>query len=230
MRQSQQNKRTRGRGRKSSNPTNRVHESNGPDVKVRGSAAHIAEKYVTLARDAQVAGDRIVAENYLQHAEHYFRIVAASQSQQNQQAQNGQQRGGQQDSGQPNTADQQGKPEQGQGGKAAAEEISEKKQPRGRRRRKNEATGDIDGVGGEQPSPATTARRKKNASETASEADNVSQSDNVSQPDNASDDAAAKIVAEVSTQDTAQSDSSEETSKDETPKKNSGSNEPVEMA
>ncbi len=90
MRQPQQNKRMRGRGRKSSNLGTRVQESNGPDVKVRGSAAHIAEKYVNLARDAQVAGDRIVAENYLQHAEHYFRIVAATQSQQtqNQQGQN----------------------------------------------------------------------------------------------------------------------------------------------
>jgi Domain of unknown function (DUF4167) len=91
MRQPQQNKRMRGRGRKSSNSGNRVLESNGPDVKVRGSASHIAEKYVTLARDAQVSGDRIVAENYLQHAEHYFRIVAATQSQPQQgQAQQGQ--------------------------------------------------------------------------------------------------------------------------------------------
>ena len=74
----------RGRGRKPSNSGNRVLESNGPDVKIRGSASHIAEKYVTLARDAQVSGDRIVAENYLQHAEHYFRIVAAAQPPQNQ--------------------------------------------------------------------------------------------------------------------------------------------------
>ncbi|MBZ0218781.1 MAG: DUF4167 domain-containing protein [Fimbriimonadaceae bacterium] len=87
MRQPQQNKRMRGRGRKPANSGNRVHESNGPDVKIRGNASHIAEKYVTLARDAQVAGDRIVAENYLQHAEHYFRIVAATQNQQSQTSQ-----------------------------------------------------------------------------------------------------------------------------------------------
>ena len=81
MRQAQHNKRSRGRGRKSSNPGNRVYESNGPDVKVRGNASHIAEKYVNLARDASSSGDLVAAENYLQHAEHYFRLVAAAQTQ-----------------------------------------------------------------------------------------------------------------------------------------------------
>lgn len=75
------NKRTRGRGRKPQSSANRTYDSNGPDVKIRGSAAHVAEKYVTLARDAQVSGDRIASENYLQHAEHYFRIIAAAQAQ-----------------------------------------------------------------------------------------------------------------------------------------------------
>jgi hypothetical protein len=66
-----QNKRMRGRNnRKSHNPLTRVYESNGPDVKIRGTASHIAEKYVTLARDAQSSGDPVAAENYLQHAEH----------------------------------------------------------------------------------------------------------------------------------------------------------------
>lgn len=81
MRQGQQNKRMRGRGRKVSNPLNRVYESNGPDVKVRGTASHVAEKYMSLSRDAQVSGDPVSSENYLQHAEHYLRIVAAAQSQ-----------------------------------------------------------------------------------------------------------------------------------------------------
>jgi len=80
MRQGQHKQRSRGRGRKVHNPSNRSYDSNGPDVKIRGNAAHIAEKYSTLARDAQVAGDRIASENYLQHAEHYNRIVAASQA------------------------------------------------------------------------------------------------------------------------------------------------------
>src|ERR1700712_3725302 len=66
-------------GRKHVNPLSRNFESNGPDVKVRGNAAHVAEKYLQLARDAQSSGDPILAENYLQHAEHYFRIVATAQ-------------------------------------------------------------------------------------------------------------------------------------------------------
>lgn len=82
MRQGQQNnKRMRGRNRKGPNPLTRSYESNGPDVKVRGTALHIAEKYVQLARDAQSSGDRVQAENYLQHAEHYYRIVSAAQAQ-----------------------------------------------------------------------------------------------------------------------------------------------------
>jgi hypothetical protein len=76
-----QNKRMRGRNRKSQNPLTRVYESNGPDVKIRGTASHIAEKYLQLARDAQASGDPVGAENYLQHAEHYFRLIAAAQEQ-----------------------------------------------------------------------------------------------------------------------------------------------------
>ncbi|WP_279479040.1 DUF4167 domain-containing protein [Aureimonas sp. SK2] len=80
--QQQQNKRMRGRGgRKGPNPMSRSFESNGPDVKIRGTAQHIADKYTTLARDAAAAGDRVMAENYLQHAEHYGRIVAAAMGQ-----------------------------------------------------------------------------------------------------------------------------------------------------
>ena len=81
----QSNKRMRGRGRKGPNPLTRTYESNGPDVKIRGTAMHIAEKYQQLARDAQASGDRVMSENYNQHAEHYLRIVAAAQPQQSQQ-------------------------------------------------------------------------------------------------------------------------------------------------
>ncbi|MGD9544721.1 MAG: DUF4167 domain-containing protein [Methylocystis sp.] len=78
-----QNKRIRGRsGRKGPNPLTRSYESNGPDVKIRGTAQHIAEKYLQLARDAQSSGDTIMAESLLQHAEHYFRLIAAAQQQQ----------------------------------------------------------------------------------------------------------------------------------------------------
>src|SRR6476619_746265 len=83
-----QNKRMRGRGnnqhhhhRKSQNPMSRVYESNGPDVKIRGNPSHIAEKYIQLARDAQTSGDPIAAENYYQHAEHYYRVIAVAQEQ-----------------------------------------------------------------------------------------------------------------------------------------------------
>ncbi|MBD8891968.1 DUF4167 domain-containing protein [Roseibium litorale] len=71
--------RMRGRSRKGPNPLSRTYESNGPDVKIRGTALHVAEKYQQLARDAQASGDRIMSENYFQHAEHYLRIVAAAQ-------------------------------------------------------------------------------------------------------------------------------------------------------
>ena len=89
MRPQQQNRRMRGRNgggnnnqnRKGPNPLTRNYESNGPDVKIRGSAQQIAEKYAQLARDAQSSGDRVMAENYLQHAEHYYRILAAAQAQ-----------------------------------------------------------------------------------------------------------------------------------------------------
>ena len=76
-----QNKRMRGRNRKSHNPLTRVYESNGPDVKIRGTPSHIAEKYIQLARDAQSSGDPVAAENYFQHAEHYFRLIASAQDQ-----------------------------------------------------------------------------------------------------------------------------------------------------
>ena len=83
MRPGQNGKRTR-RGRKPHNFSNRTFDSNGPDVKIRGTAAHIFEKYQALARDANASGDRIGAENYLQHAEHYFRILNTYQNTPNQ--------------------------------------------------------------------------------------------------------------------------------------------------
>lgn len=84
MRPGQSNKRSRGRGRKGPSPLSRSYESNGPDVKIRGTAQHIADKYINLARDAQSSGDTVLAEAYLQHAEHFYRIVAVAQQQMNQ--------------------------------------------------------------------------------------------------------------------------------------------------
>jgi hypothetical protein len=81
MRQGQQNRRGRGRNRKGQSPLTRSFESTGPDVKIRGTPSHIAEKYMTLARDANSSGDPVLAENYLQHAEHYNRIIMAFRDQ-----------------------------------------------------------------------------------------------------------------------------------------------------
>lgn len=97
IQQNNNNKRSRGRGRgkphSPSSPSgsgggnlggggtinlNRTLDSNGPDVKIRGTVAHIFEKYQNLARDANSQGDHVNAENYLQHAEHYYRLLAAA--------------------------------------------------------------------------------------------------------------------------------------------------------
>jgi len=71
----------RNRSRQPSNysGSGKVFESNGPDIKIRGSAEHIVEKYITLARELQGSGDRVVAESYMQFAEHYQRIVSINQ-------------------------------------------------------------------------------------------------------------------------------------------------------
>src|SRR5215475_6449747 len=78
MRQGQQHRRGVGRGRKPQNALARNYESNGPDVRLRGTAAQIAQKYLSLARDALASGDLVAAESYFQHAEHYNRIIMAT--------------------------------------------------------------------------------------------------------------------------------------------------------
>lgn len=90
-------RRTRGRGnghsgqgnysggpRRSSNgpsvpSRHQVFDSNGPDVRIRGNAFQVYDKYLSLARDAQASGDRVKAESLLQHSEHYYRIMLAIQ-------------------------------------------------------------------------------------------------------------------------------------------------------
>src|ERR1700722_4349710 len=67
--------------RRGQNPMPRVFESNGPHIKIRGTASHVAEKYVQRARDARSSGDPVAAENYYQDAEHYFRLIAAAPEQ-----------------------------------------------------------------------------------------------------------------------------------------------------
>ncbi|HCV88395.1 MAG TPA: DUF4167 domain-containing protein [Alphaproteobacteria bacterium] len=85
MRQPQNAKRGRGRGRRSNgNPQphvpnrNTSYESNGPEVKLRGNAQQLNEKYLALAHDAAAAGERITAEAYTQFADHYFRLHQAA--------------------------------------------------------------------------------------------------------------------------------------------------------
>ncbi len=79
MRQGPNAKRSRGRGnggRKQNVPLRlQTLDSSGPNGKLRGNAYQLHEKYLALARDAHSAGDRIAAENYFQHAEHFFRII-----------------------------------------------------------------------------------------------------------------------------------------------------------
>lgn len=88
MRPGQHNKRGRNRNRHrggggggggNGNSANKVFDSNGPDVKLRGTAQTVAEKYMQLGRDAQVSGDTVMAESYYQFADHYYRVWLAAQ-------------------------------------------------------------------------------------------------------------------------------------------------------
>jgi hypothetical protein len=89
MRQGPNNRRSRGRGPRrphngggggggGGNPRQQTFDSNGPDIRIRGNAYQVLEKYLAMARDATSAGDRIAAENFYQHAEHYYRIINAN--------------------------------------------------------------------------------------------------------------------------------------------------------
>ena len=83
MKQSSNSRRSRGRGVGKRPQKNSNFDSNGPEVRVRGSAQQVYEKYLTLARDALSADDRVSSENYFQHAEHYFRILGAQETSEN---------------------------------------------------------------------------------------------------------------------------------------------------
>ena len=169
MRPGQQNKRMRGRGRRGPSPLTRNYESNGPDVKVRGTAAHVAEKYMQLARDAHASGDPVMAENYLQHAEHYFRIIAAAQQSQQQSGSEAQPQryngGGRYDSGpdegdegeQP-AAQQPAQPSRDGEEQSEANEAAESGQAKGA-----DEQAPADQVA-EQPAPAPRRRRRRSPS------------------------------------------------------------------
>ena len=72
------------RNRSVGNVVNRVFDSSGPEGKVRGTPQQIIEKYNQLARDAQLSNDRVAAENFQQHAEHYLRLLSEAQREQEQ--------------------------------------------------------------------------------------------------------------------------------------------------
>lgn len=78
MRHGTSNRRNRNRGnggRRNNHQRTQVFDSNGPDVRIRGTAHQVCEKYLALAKDASASGDWTMAENYYQHAEHYQRII-----------------------------------------------------------------------------------------------------------------------------------------------------------
>ena len=76
------NKSNRNNNRPQGNVVNRVFDSSGPEGKVRGTPQQVIEKYNQLARDAQLAGDRVATENFQQHAEHYLRLLGAATKEQ----------------------------------------------------------------------------------------------------------------------------------------------------
>lgn len=155
MRQQHQKSRSRGRGRKPQNPMSRNYESNGPDVKIRGNPSHIAEKYSTLARDALSNGDRVIAENYLQHAEHYNRIVAAAQAQQAQQRQERQDNDRSENEAETSEVEEKAQEEQ------SSAEGAEESKPNGR------SKGKSNGSAGEDPVAAEATTDEATSPETA---------------------------------------------------------------
>lgn len=137
MRQTQSNRRGRGRSRKAQNPLTKNYESNGPDVKIRGTAAHISEKYTSLARDALTSSDIVRHENYLQHAEHYNRIIAAAQ-QNNQNAADNKE--SQQDADDAGASEQQAKQQNQNQGQGQGQGQSNSKRQDGRKNNRRRRT------------------------------------------------------------------------------------------
>jgi hypothetical protein len=135
MRQGPNNRRSRGRGPRrphNGNPRQQTFDSNGPDIRIRGNAYQVLEKYLAMARDAASAGDRIAAENFYQHAEHYYRIINAN--------------GGGGDHGQNGRFRQGQRPDGQDGGPIEAPLPGEGEQPQPAERRR-----EVTGPGEEQP-------------------------------------------------------------------------------
>ena len=121
---SKNNNRTRNVG----NIVNRVFDSAGPEGKVRGTPQQIIEKYQSLTRDASVSGDRVAAENFQQHAEHYARMLSEAQREQaDRQAQDNRRQGGQGEGAQ--DGQQAGSGEAQQGGEGGGDDARAEQQP-----------------------------------------------------------------------------------------------------
>jgi hypothetical protein len=152
MKQGQGSKRTRGRngGRRGSN-RQQLFDSNGPSVRIRGNAFQVHEKYLGLARDAAGAGDRVAAENYYQHAEHYFRIYSADQEER-----------AQRQSGNGQAGDQQRRHAGNGGGQSNGHARNEER---------DEVNGNANGMNGEEPASVSLAPQSAIALSDADEDD-----------------------------------------------------------
>ena len=135
------------------NPRNQTFDSNGPEGRVRGSATQVLERYLAQARDAQAAGDGVLAENLFQHAEHYYRVLSAANAQAEQQQRERQAAYDERRGGQRNEGGDAQKPEAGEGAAESREsregeaaeaapegeaQNEEAPRPRSRRRRSPE--------------------------------------------------------------------------------------------
>jgi hypothetical protein len=154
-----------GRNKPVGNVINRVFESAGPEGKVRGTPQQIIEKYQNLARDAQTAGERVLSESYLQHAEHYVRLLSAAYEQaeerrREQQAQNGPDRG---DGGQDGDGQHRG----GQPSYAQEERRGEERSDE----RRGEARGQTADANRDAPSPAPASSGALDTIDVSDEAD-----------------------------------------------------------
>ena len=141
MRSSKSRSRSKGsRNRSVGNIVNRVFDSSGPEGKVRGTPQQIIDKYNQLARDAQLSNDRVAAENFQQHAEHYLRMLAEAQRdmQERQQSQQGQQ-GQQGQGGNQNTPDQRQNDAQGGSDKKDDQGGSQQNEWRGKNKDRSQS-------------------------------------------------------------------------------------------
>jgi hypothetical protein len=158
-------------------------------VKIRGTASHIAEKYMSLARDALASGDMVTAESYLQHVEHYNRIIMAAQTQASPQP--GAQQGDAPNGGRPQSrwhsdSDDEGSDEMAEasgqsGGGQAGEGVSQDRErqvgnrehhgggrERGRGRQRGNGADAVQDANGAEPAEAQSTNEGENAPDTVS--------------------------------------------------------------